>query len=76
MSLGLFAAIVVELERRKHERVTVEDLAVYVRVSPSEVRGVLRDIYGQGHCMLFGDSEGSPPDLLASAQWLEHPACD
>jgi hypothetical protein len=71
MSLGLFAAIVVELERRSPERLSVCELAQYAAVSEHEVLGVLVDIHSQGHCLLFH----SFPGLVVGAQWLEGLPC-
>ncbi|MEY2689197.1 MAG: hypothetical protein RL375_3395 [Pseudomonadota bacterium] len=72
MSLGLFAAVVIELERRSPERVSVDELATYAAVSADAVQSVLVDIHQQGHCVLF---RGWPITTVDGAQWLEHPAC-
>ncbi len=71
MSLGLFAAIVIELERRAADRVSVCELAEYAQVSEHAVLGVLRDIHSQGHCVLFYALR----DQVVGAQWLESVPC-
>lgn len=71
MSLGLFAAIVIELERRAAERVAVCELAQYAAVSEHAVLCVLSDMHSQGHCVLFFGLR----DQVVGAQWLEKPPC-
>lgn len=71
MSLGLFAAIVIELERRASERVSVDELAQYAAVTEHQVRCVLADIHSQGHCVLFH----ALPGQVVGAQWLQEAAC-
>ncbi|HRD84326.1 MAG TPA: hypothetical protein PLF63_04050 [Rubrivivax sp.] len=71
MSLALMAAIIIELERRKLERVSVSELAAYTGVAARDVTAVLLDIHNQGHCVLYA----AGPVAVAAAQWLETPAC-
>lgn len=70
MSLGLFAAIVVELERRAAEVVPVDELARYAAVQPEAVRAVLLDMHAQGHCDLVTDL-----GQITAAQWLPEVPC-
>ena len=71
MSLGLFAAIVIELERRAADRVSVCELAEYAAVTEYAVRCVLWDIHSQGHCNLFH----ALPGQIVGAQWRESVPC-
>ncbi|MEN9628604.1 MAG: hypothetical protein RJA10_1831 [Pseudomonadota bacterium] len=63
MSLGWYAAVVVKLQA--DGKASVQQLATYLAVDEARVRQVLRDIHAQGHCTLWGDSQG----LIVGAQW-------
>jgi hypothetical protein len=70
MSLGLFAAIVVELERMWPEAASVDQLASYAAVSQADVRAMLLDIRAQGRCRLIKQF-----DQITAAVWLPEAPC-